>query len=458
MLQLFRLNDPYRLVLIFIILLIIRGVWLIYGLPLPLFGFKWQLLGSWLSQDHLIYADSYDYTGPLSAFVYKWLVILFGTGRWVHIILSTILIILQAGILNTIFIRNKAFHENTYVIAFLYVILMSGVMDFYTLSPQLMAITFIIISINNIFRRIDNQATDEMFLTSGFYTGIATFFYLPAAIFLISYLISFLLFSTAIARRLILLSFGALIVYLIIWGYFFWYGADSHFHESFFEAGFLRDKIFYLRYTEFFIQSAAILFSAFLSLSILFTSRFTNFQQKIQRVMLIFLISAFGCILLSPELSGAEIIFTIPSIAFFLTHYVLLLRRRWTRALIPHLLILLILVFPFIWMKHLRIDELFVKGDSPYQEERIMLIGSDLSIYKGNTIASPFIDEYVSRKRMEGLKYYNDATKIFDTMQSANADIIIDRWDYFPKMIEIFPELGKQYSKEAKNVYRKINN
>ncbi|MEQ8880921.1 MAG: hypothetical protein RLQ12_14865, partial [Cyclobacteriaceae bacterium] len=285
MLKLFRLNDPYRLVLIFIFLVVIRGIWLIYGLPLPLFGFKWQLLGSWLAQNHMIYADSYDYTGPLSALVFKWMTILFGNSRWIHIIFSTLLIILQAGIMNTIFIRNKAYHENTYVLAFIYIILMCGVMDFYMLSPQLMSITFIIISMNNIFRRIDNQATDEMFLTSGIYLGIASFFYLPASIFLVSYLISFLLFSTAIARRLILLSLGATIVFSVVWGYFFWHNAEEAFFTSFFDAGFFRDKIYYLSYSELLIQGLAILIFTVVSLSIFFTARFTNFQQKIQRVM-----------------------------------------------------------------------------------------------------------------------------------------------------------------------------
>lgn len=457
MLQLFRLNDPYRLVLIFVILVVIRTVWLIYGLPLPLFGFKWQLLGSWLAQDHMIYADSYDYTGPLSAFVYKWITILFGNSRWPHIILSTLLIILQAGILNAIFLRNKAYHENTYVLAFVYMILMSGVMDFYSLSPQLMSITFIIISMNNIFRRIDNQATDEMFLTSGIYLGIATFFYLPAAIFLVSYLVSFLLFSTAIARRLILLSLGAIIVYFVVWGYFFWYDAEQHFYDSFFIAGFLREKIFYLSYSELSLQAIAILLFTVISMSIFFTARFTNFQQKIQRVMLIFMITSMGCILVSPELSGAELIFLLPSAAFLITHYFLLLRRWWTRTFIPLVTIICIVIFPFFWLSHFSNEGLFLQDSSAYNGKRIMMIGDDLSVYEGNTIASPFLDPYVSMQRMEGLKYYEDASEIYDTILAADADIVIDKWGYFPKMIEVFPDLGKRYQSQG-GIYTKISN
>lgn len=86
-----------------------------------------------------------------------------------------------------------------------------------------------------------------------------------------------------------------------------------------------------------------------------------------------------------------------------------------------------------------------------------MMMGEDLSVYEGNTIASPFLDAYVSKQRLEGLKYYEDASEIYDTILAANADIIIDRWGYFPKMMEIFPDLGKRYALKGA-VYQKINN
>ncbi len=439
------------------ILILLRSAWLIYGMPVPLFGFKWQLLGDWLAQGNTMYANTYDYTGPLSAFVFKWMDTLFGNSRWVHVILSTILIIFQAGILNTIMLRNKAYEENNYVLAFIYIIMMCGVMDYYMLSPQLMSLTFLVISMNNIFRRIDNQATDEMFLTSGIYLGIATFFYLPSAIFLISYLISFLLFSTAVPRRLMLLGIGFGIVYLFIWAFYFWYDADQYFHDSFFLSGFLREKILYLNYQEFFIQIIVIIFCLLISLSVLFTARLSNFQQKIQRVMFIFLLSAICSVLLSPELSGTEVILAIPSAAFFITHFLLLLRRRWTRALLPTLFILGILLYPVVWMEYFAKDEYFVRENSAYKDQRILLIGDHFSVYEGNKIASPFFDEFVSRKRMEGIKYYADATKIYDTIEAANADIVIDDWGYFSKMKEIFPLLNSRYRKEG-NIHTKINN
>ena len=426
---------------------------------MPLYGYKWLLLGDWLAQGHTMYSEAYDYTGPLSSFIYKWFDLVFGNTRWTHIVGSTFLIIFQAGILNNIFLKNKAFDENTYVVAFIYVILMCGVMDYYMLSPQLMSMTFVIISLNNIFRRIDNEVTDELFLTSGIYLGLATFFYFPAVVYLVTYLLSFVIFSTAILRRLLLLAYGTGLVFLVIWGYFFWFDSSFDFLQSFFVNGLLREKVFHLTYQEFFLQSSVILLSLALSLTVFFTARFSNFQQKIQRVMFLFLLAAIVSMLISPELNGADILFSIPSTAFFLSHYLLLLRKRWKRAIIPSFLIFLIVLFPFYWNQKIT-SSFFLDSyeGSSVQDRRIMLIGDQMSIYKGNKIASPFIDEYSSRIRMEGLRYYEDAASIYDAVISANPDLIIDEWDVYPQMKRIFPLWASQFKEVSPGKYEKISN
>jgi len=61
-------------------------------------------------------------------------------------------------------------------------------------------------SLRNILRRIDNQVTDELFLNSGIYLGIAAMIYLPSTIFFFVFLFALILFSTAVTRRLLLAS------------------------------------------------------------------------------------------------------------------------------------------------------------------------------------------------------------------------------------------------------------
>ena len=130
-----------------------------------------------------MYSQTFDYTAPLATLVYKYLNLIFGRSYFIHYGFSSLVIVFQAGIFNQLLLKNKAYDENSYLPAFLYTILMISVPDFMTLSPQLMSLTFILLALRNVLRRIDNQVTDELFLNSGIYIGIATMIYLPSFVF-----------------------------------------------------------------------------------------------------------------------------------------------------------------------------------------------------------------------------------------------------------------------------------
>ena len=167
-----------------------------------------MLLGEWLDEGFMMYRQTYDYTGPIAAVIYKGLNIVFGRNVLAYRALSTLLITLQSGIFNSILLKNKVYSENSYLPAFLFAILSASVTDFMTLSPQLISLTFILLALRNIIRRIDNQATDELFLSSGIYVGVATMIFLPASVFLLVFLFSLILFSSAIPRRLLIYLFA----------------------------------------------------------------------------------------------------------------------------------------------------------------------------------------------------------------------------------------------------------
>ena len=79
------------------------------------------------------------------------------------------------------------------------------------LSPVLMSLTFLLLSLNNIFKRIDKQTKDEFFLNTGIFLGLATLFYLPSLFFLPALMLSLLLFTASLFRRYILLLYGFMI-------------------------------------------------------------------------------------------------------------------------------------------------------------------------------------------------------------------------------------------------------
>ncbi|WP_258103017.1 hypothetical protein [Marinoscillum sp. MHG1-6] len=459
MIKFFRKNDPYRLIWIFLILVAIRLIWTIPGMPMSLQTLKFLLLGERLGDGWIMYKETFDYTAPLSAMIYKWLNVIFGAGYWVHVVFSSFLVIIQAGILNSILLKNKVYDENGYLPAFLYVILMSSCTDFFVLSPELMSLTFIILSLNQIFRRIDNIATDELFLYAGIYIGLATAFYLPAIIYFIIFLFSLVIFTSAILRRLLLFVYGFAMIFLIIAAYYFWFGAIDDFWSSFVVAGFNKPKDFLLSYGELLEFSYVLLAVLVLSLTVFVTSRFTNFQVNVMRVMMLFLIAAGASLLISREITGSSLVFFIAPMAYFLAYYLMGLRRWIFKLVIPTLILFSLLAYPYYLLQGSD-QEYFVETqeiDQPGEPVRLMILGEDLTRYEGSKISGPFIDGYIGQQRLEGLDYYQQASQLYDVLSRSNAEMIIDEWNKIPLIFERFPDLEEQYKKVSADTYVKIN-
>ena len=295
-----------------------------------------MLLAEWLDRGFMIYKEAYDYTGPLAALIFKFTDFLVGRSYFAHYALSTILITVQGGIFNQLLLKNKAYDESNYLPALLYVLFMVAVPDFMALSPQLISLTFILIAFRNVLRRIDNQVTDELFINAGLFIGIATMIYLPAIVFLLVFLFSLILFSTAVVRRLLLYLFGFFIVFALCTLYFFWFDAVDVFIQSFVVAGFTLPVASRLTTLEWMhlVWPFVVLFlmSVWQTLT---SARLTNFQQKVQQVIWLMFFGALATLILSIERAAFELVFFAPVIAYFWTHYFLLIRKKIFKLLMP---------------------------------------------------------------------------------------------------------------------------
>lgn len=421
---------------------------------------KWLLIGQRLGDGFTMYRDLYDYTGPVAVFFYKWLDMIFGRSRWVHVVFSTLLITVQAGMLNGLLIRNKAYAENSYLPAFIYVVCMSATMDFFALSPQLISVTFIIMALNHVFRRIDNVITDELFLYSGFYLGLALMCYLPAGVFFLIFLLSLILFSSAVVRRILLFIYGASVVVLVIWGYYFWFDAGSDFFYDYFVTPFLREKMWYVNFLDLTRISAVLIVAMVLGLSVIFTQRVTNFQQKMQQVMLLFIVAGIGVLFLNSDLMTADLVFFVPSITFFLVYYFLGLRKKIWKVLLPYGLIIGLLVYPYFWIQTGVVENLVAKsgGPKPVAKESLMGIGIDISSYQNYEIGGPFLDPFVSKRKIEQLDYFDGVSGLYYGITNSEPDLIYDEEGIAPILFQRFPEFAKSYEQSTTNQYKRISN
>ena len=144
------------------------------------------------------------------------------------IVLAGILVVLNAVQLNSIFIRNSSFKENTYIPAAYYVIFMSSSKDFYFFSPALLASSIILVGLNYLFYHMKYRGTEENIISTGFMVGLAGLIYVPSAWLYLFILLSYLMYSNTIRRRYFLMTWGFLMPIVIFWLFYFWMDLGAH--------------------------------------------------------------------------------------------------------------------------------------------------------------------------------------------------------------------------------------
>ena len=457
MLAFFKTNDPYRLLGVFLLLLIIRVPMFISDVPFILPELKWMLIGERLGTgDFIMYKDLWDYTAPLSALVYKWLFIFFGKTRIPYFILSILLVVIQAGIFNNVMLRNKAYNSSSYVPALIYMVFMNAFFDFLTLSPVLLSITFVLLAMSNLFKRMDNQTRDELFISTGFYLGVATMFYLPSVWFFIVTILSLVFYTGSILRRMLLLVYGFALVIGFISLYFFWFDDFLIFWHHVLKSLWMIDTIKYLSWTALTlaaaIPSAIFLFSFYKTRKL---GRYINFQVKIQQVMVMFFLSGFLALMMAREVSTYQLIFFVPTVAFFTTHF-LLLTRHWFIAELSTAIVIILVLFNHLLFAHhwFHVDrfvnyETMKVKESSYSKlvngNKILVLGDELHHYQNAQLATPYLNWGLSQIQLMQLDYYDNSAEVFVNFGKDLPEVIIDQEQTMPALLEMMPTIASQY-------------
>ncbi len=457
MLRFFRINDPYRLVFIFLILIVVRIVQSSFIEGQFVMELKWLLLGEWLDKGFKMYREAYDYTGPLAAMIYKFLDFVFGRSPFAHHAVSSLVVIFQAALFNAILLKNKAFDENNYLPAFFYVIVILSIPDFMSLSPQLMSMTFILKALSSVLRRIDNQVTDELFLNSGLFVGIAAMIYLPAAIFFFVFLVSLIVFSSAITRRLLLYFFGFTLVIGLCAVYFLWRGDIYNFTEFFFKQGLLLEADQLLSVWDI-TKISAFLIGVFVVaiFKAISASRLTNFQQRLQQVIWFMFLGGIGCFFLANKKTGLELLYMTPLLAYFLTHYFMLVRKKIFKAIMSAIVVFGLISFN-IYSYSSFLEPLIV-SEIEVSEENVLVLDEDFSYYLNKEAGTPCFSKPICLQAFEGLDYYESSAGIYKLIDQAKPELIVDNIGITESLFFRFPLLEGQYVKRGSNNYVRISN
>jgi hypothetical protein len=203
--------------------LIVNTFLLFYAGVLHLSAILWPDM-DWTAPQH----------GALTDWVYQWIG---STGRWAELA-ATVLVFVQAVILNVFFSNNRITRDYTLFPGLFYILIASAIPEFLHLSPLLLANTFYLLAYKELFDTYRRPSAAAHIFNSGFWLGVAGLFYFSYVGFLIWGFVGLNIMRAFRIRERFMLLIGLLTPYILMGVYQFyvdqWDGwIQSQFVDSF---------------------------------------------------------------------------------------------------------------------------------------------------------------------------------------------------------------------------------
>ena len=456
MLQYFRINDPYRLFGLLAVLFLIVLPFLIDtpGMTYP--ELKNFISGEKVREGNSLYVELIDSTGPLAAWFNAFWDLCFGRSLLARHILAFVFIFIQASYLGIVFSSKKAFAENTYIPSLVFAILFTFSFDTFSLTPELIGTGFLLLALNSLFKQLEfREQGNESIFNLGLYIGIASLFALSYSIFIICCSLILAFFTRSSPRQYFLMIFGFLLPHvLLLSGYYLMDGLNEIW------------QYFYLPNLAFhsdrFISNQALWTLAALPLLFLFISlitmnrdaRLSKYQTQLVQSMFFWMIFSVIQILISKDFRPQSLITFIPSLSFFITHFLLLIRRRRFAEMYIWLLIIGIVTISYtarydMWDR-INYDRMLVaEKKTSYEGRRVLALDDDYSFYSHNELASPFLSWNLSKEIFGQPGYYENVIAVYRGLNSDPPDVIRDKDDQLKPFLEQIPKLKGMYSRNG---------
>ena len=465
MLSFFKVNAVYQIFSLLILLILIRVPVYLVGLPQLIPELQWMLVGEQINKGFVMYSEIWDNTAPLSALVYAGLDGVFGRSQTVYQIAALTVASYQVIYFNVMINNRDILTKKNYIPGLIYLLFLNFSFDCCTLSPVLMATTFVLMSFGTMVRQINRlQSTDEVF-EIGFLIGLASLFYPPACIFILWAIASMVFFSGATLRQHSLSIFGFLFPLLLTALFFYLDGTYSAFYRNFVSSVF-QIRQYNLNDFKSLLVTLLIPFGLGILgfLRLVNTFGFNNFQVRCQQVMMLWAIAGVISIGLMPFLAPMQFIIFVPALAFFTINFFNSFKKMWLAELIFLVVFGTILLIHyqavyatdsqgFVQLKNLKLG---VSQDTEIKNKRVLVLGDGIEEYKNNYAATPYLNWNLAKYELENLDNYDNVISILRNFEKDSPDIIIDKVNLAPKLFKRIPALERRYKLVQKGVYKRV--
>ena len=462
LLRIFRINDPYRLIGILVILILVSLPLFIDPVNMMLDELKLFVLGESLNHGNHLYAEVSTATPPLLAWISGWLEMSFGRGLTALRLISLVFIFFQLSFFTILLINSRAFNENTYLPGLLFGILALFSFDMLTFSGELVASTVLLLALNNLLKEIEFRIQrDETIFNLGFYIGLASLLVFSYAVYLPGALIILAIFTRLTIRKSLLVTFGFIIPHSLVMLLFFMKGEYASLVEDYYLANFLGKNDTGMGITSVWVLCATPVLFLILSLFTLNrAARLTKYQSQISQIMLLWILLAATEIVISGNIKPHQLITFFPPFTYFISHYILLIRRKTLAELAIWGYVVIIISIMYLTrydrLKRVNYTALYPAktGYSQIINKRVLILGTDWGLLKNNKLAGGFYDWSLSKNTFTELDYFGNVVLIDRAFNEDRPEVIIDEENKMKDVFKRIPTLQFYYTRKGNIYYR----
>jgi hypothetical protein len=465
LLRYFRINDPYRLIGLLAISLILFVPAIADAPPLSIPELKSILIGGKISHGAAPYTHLIDSTAPLTSWFYGLMDLVFGKSVLARHIVAFLIILAQSIYIGFVFINRKVFSESTYLPSLLFVILYSFSYDTLALTGELIGSGFLLLALNNLFKELEYRSKrDDIVLGLGLYISLASLSSFAYCIYFFGAGVILVVYSRRELRVFLLLLTGFALPHLLLISSYFMAGHTESLLQFYYTPNLQFRDVSLMNLTGLlYLSGVPILFLVMSLLILNREARFSKYQSQILQSMFLWLAFTIIQIMYAKGLRPQSLITAVPPISYFISNFLLLIRRRriaeWSLWTLFLGVMLVSNLARYQRLPKIKYDRLQVSTETnkDINGKRIVVLGDNINYYQGNELATPFMDWRLSRSIFVDLDYYKNVIRIAEGFNEDLPDVIVDPEQLMRGVFGRIPYLKKHYRQERPGWYVRTN-
>lgn len=287
------------------------------------------------------FLDDPSWSAPPKGYGSTWLFSWIGSSSTTADILALLLLFIQAILINYLVGHHKLTYENSMFPGIVYVLLMSFFPEFQHLSPILLASTFLLIGLSDVFECYQKGDAANNVFNAGLMLALATFFYAPAIYLILAFYLGFVSLKSFRIKEILQFVIGFAIPHFLLFVIAYWNDTITDYVQFQWVQPFgiiqsfpMTNRYIFLKIGLFLV----LMLASFINYSNLSTKTYIHVKKKLDVTYWLMVIAAAG-IFLQPEFTLADFQILCIPLAIFMGATLLQIKNKLLAEII-HLLIL----------------------------------------------------------------------------------------------------------------------